>query len=91
MATLGGGFFGLWGGNANSNTFVAYNNPGNDNTYLLNTVLGGNKAGSISGYNTADMNMNGVVRYNNPGNDNSFLLNTVLGGNKSRRINQATF
>jgi hypothetical protein len=91
MASLSGGVFGLWGGNVNSNGNVRYIGPSNDNSYLLNTVLNGNKAAVLSGYNVGDINMNGTTRYIGPSNDNSFLLNTILGGNKALVISQPSF
>ena len=91
MAVLSGGF-GLWGGNANSNTNVKYSGSANDENYLLNTTLGGNKVLILNGvYNTADMNMNGNVKYSGSANDESVLLNTVLGGIKTTIITQPTF
>ena len=91
MAALTGGVFGLWAGNANSNTNVKYSGPSNDENQLLNTTLGGNKGLILSGYNNADLNLNGQVKYSGPGNDENVLLNTVLTGLKSLIINQPTF
>jgi hypothetical protein len=83
------GTFVMWGGNGNGNTNVRYGGPSNDQNYLLNTVLGGNKTLIISStYNDADMNMNGNVRYGGPSNDQNYLLNTVLGGSKTLIINR---
>jgi hypothetical protein len=86
-----GSAFAMWGGNANGNTNVRYSGPGNDESQLLNTCLGGNKALVQSGYINCDLNMNGQLRYSGPGNDESVLLNTVLSGNKSTVITQPSF
>ena len=91
MASLTGGVFGMWGGNANSNTTVRYSGPSNDESQLLNTCLGGNKGSVLSGYLNCDINMNGVLRYSGPSNDENFLLNTVLAGVKGTVITQPTF
>jgi hypothetical protein len=93
QASLTGGVFGMYGGNANSNTTVRYTGPSalNDNFALLNTILGGVKTNILSGvYSVGDLNMNGSVRYTGPSalNDNFFLLNTVLGGIKTTIITQ---
>lgn len=91
MATLTGGVFGMWGGNANSNTNVRYSGPSNDENQLLNTCLGGNKGAVLNGYLNCDLNLNGVLRYSGPNNDENVLLNTILGGTKSTVITQPTF
>ncbi|MFM9910490.1 MAG: hypothetical protein ACKVOW_14150 [Chitinophagaceae bacterium] len=89
MATISTGVYGMWGGNVNGNANVKYSNPANDETELLNAILGGNKTTVIINvYNRGDLNMDGVVKYYNPGNDETFLLNTVLGGDKTRVISQ---
>ena len=83
------GVYAMWAGNANGNTNIRYSGPANDNSVLLNTILGGNKSGLISNtYSDGDFNFNGNVRYSGPANDNSVLLNSVLGGNKSALINR---
>jgi hypothetical protein len=91
MATLSGGFFGLWGGNANGNTTVRYSGPANDESQVLNTCLSGNKGAVVNGYLNCDLNLNGVLRYSGPANDESFLLNTILTGVKGTVITQPTF
>jgi len=91
MASLSGGVFGLWGGNANGNTSVKYSGPANDESQLLNTCLGGNKGSVLNGYLDCDLNLNGVLRYSGPNNDESFLLNTVLLGVKGTVITQPAF
>jgi hypothetical protein len=90
MKDLGDGKFGLWAGNANSNTTVrASGNTTalNDFLYLINTVLAGNNGVIASNvYNSADMNMDGQVRasgVNGTLNDFLFLVNTVLNGNSA--------
>jgi hypothetical protein len=91
MASLAGGFFGMWGGNANSNTTVRYSGPANDESQLLNTCLGGNKGSVLNGYYNCDLNLNGVLRYSGPNNDENFLLNTILAGVKGTVITQPVF
>lgn len=91
MATLGGGFFGLWGGDINRNKNVKFNGPGNDLNELLNTCLSGNKTISLNGYSPCDLNLDRVTKFNGPGNDLNVLLNTILGGDKTRIINQPNF
>ncbi|MCK6692821.1 MAG: hypothetical protein L6Q97_12040 [Thermoanaerobaculia bacterium] len=84
--------WGMFGGNANSNFDVKYSGPGNDQNYLLNGCLGGNKQGVLNNvYNTCDLNLNGSVRYSGPLNDQNFLLNTVLNGDKTKVITQPNF
>jgi hypothetical protein len=86
-----GTVFSLWGGNANSNTNTKYSGPSNDENFLINTTLGGNKGLIVNGYNNADLNLNGQVKYSGPGNDESVLLNTILTGLKSLILNQPIF
>ncbi|MBC7851059.1 MAG: hypothetical protein H7Y31_15055, partial [Chitinophagaceae bacterium] len=86
---LGGGFFGMYGGNVNGNTTVRFAGPANDQNELINVILGANKSAILSGvYNRGDLNMNGVVRYAGPNNDENFLINVVLGANKAAIITQ---
>ncbi|HEY6504402.1 MAG TPA: hypothetical protein VIZ28_10545 [Chitinophagaceae bacterium] len=90
MKDLNGGIvFGLWAGNANSNTAVRTSGALgiNDYLYLINSQLGGS-AGTVLGtvlapvYNSADLNMDGIVRASGALaiNDYLFLINSVLGG-----------
>ena len=93
MKDLGGGVFGMWGGNANSNASVRASGPPtlNDYLYLINTTLGGDVTLILSNvYNSADMNMDGTVRASGPPtlNDYLFLINSVLSGNVTIIINQ---
>jgi hypothetical protein len=80
QATLSGGAFGMYGGNANSNTNTKYIGPTNDQNTLLNSCLLGIVGNTVIGYSPCDLNMNGQVKYIGPGNDQNFLLNVVLGG-----------
>lgn len=78
------GFNVMYGGNANANANVRFINLTNDKDYILNTLLSGNAAGSLTNtYNQGDVNMNKAVRYINLNNDKDFILTTVLGGNAS--------
>jgi hypothetical protein len=87
LASLAGGYYGLWAGNANLNGNVRYSGPANDQNQLLNTCLGGNK-GNVQAnvYNNCDLNMNGNVRFSGPANDQNLLLNTVLSGDKAKVV-----
>jgi len=91
MASLAGGAFGLWGGNAQINNNIRYIGPSNDQNALLNGCLGGIVGNTINGYNVCDLNMNGQVRYIGPQNDQNFLLNTVLLGIVGAIVNSAPF
>jgi hypothetical protein len=93
MQDLGGGVFGMWGGNANSNSSVrASGGPAiNDYLYLINTALLGDVTNILSNvYHTADMNMNGSVRASGgPAiNDYLFLINTILSSSVLTIISQ---
>jgi hypothetical protein len=83
MVNLGGsGVFGMWGGNANSNTNVRYTGLNNDAGAIL-TALGGNQALVLNNvYSFADLNMDGTLRYTGLNNDVGVLLG-VLGGIQS--------
>lgn len=70
----------LWGGNANSNTTVLYNSPGNDRAAILTSLGSGS---SLTGYYATDVNLDRRVLYNSPGNDRAFLLANVLSSNSS--------
>ncbi len=86
---LAGGFFGMYGGNANGNGNIRYTLGGNDENELLNVILGGVKSNVLNSvYNRGDLNMNGIVRYTLGGNDENVLLNIVLGGNKALVLTQ---
>jgi hypothetical protein len=94
MATLTTNIYGMWGGDVNENGATKYSGPNNDNAYLLNTILGANKNGTLtgaSGYNNGDINMDGTVKYSGPNNDNAYLLNTVLISSKIATATQPTF
>lgn len=73
MATLAGGKFGLWGGNAGLNNWVRYGGPNNDPTAVLAAV----GTSVVYGYLQADVNMNGAARYGGPGNDPTNILSYV--------------
>lgn len=71
----------LYAGNANMNGNVRYLGISNDQDYILNTLLGGNRSGVLSGiYSQGDINMNKGVRYLGISNDQDFILNVVLRG-----------
>jgi len=86
---LGSSVFGMWGGNANGNNNIRWNGPANDQTYLLSTILSGNKATVLSNtYSDGDINFNKIVRWNGPANDQTYLLSTILSGNKAKIIKE---
>jgi hypothetical protein len=91
MTAVSGGFFALWGGNANGNTTVRYGGPNNDENQLLNTCLSGNRGSVLNGYFACDLNLNGVLRYAGPNNDENYFINTILSGNKSTVLTQPSF
>ena len=74
MKDLGGGKFGLWGGNANSNSYVSYTGLDNDDGVIIGALAGqqGNTLSAV--YNNADINLDGEVKYNGLDNDAGVLL-----------------
>lgn len=91
MKDLGSGVFIMWAGDATIDARTNASGSGNDYSYLVNTVLGGNVALIISNvYHTADMNMDGAVRASGTPalNDYIFLVNTVLLGNITAVVDQ---
>ncbi len=83
--SLATGIMGLWAGNASLTNLVpvgrqviTYNGSNNDRNTIL-TVLGGNQALTLPGYQIQDINMNGVVVYNGSNNDRVVILNNLLG------------
>ena len=90
---FGGGIFGMWGGNANSNSTVRASGTLalNDYLFLITTTLGGNVTLIINNvYNNADMNIDGTVRASGipAQNDYLFLITTVLAGDGTKIIAQ---
>lgn len=76
-----GGVWAMRAGNANSNSTVKYNGPGNDQSQILNSKLFGSLSNILNNvYSPEDINMDGKVRWNGPGNEQNFLLNTLLQG-----------
>ncbi len=93
MKDLGGGVFGMYGGNSNANTSVRASGPLAQNDYLqlITTTLGGNVTAIQNGvYNASDMNMDGTVRAGGPlpQNDYLFLVTTALAGDVTKIIQQ---
>ena len=91
MKDFGGGVFGMWGGNVNSDGFVRVSGLISINDYLsLLTSMGNNPSNIISNvYNKGDLNMDGTVRASGLGsiNDYLFLLN-ALNNNPSIILSQ---
>jgi hypothetical protein len=83
--TGGGTVFGMWGGNANSNTSTRASGAlsTNDYLYLVNILLGGNTATILNTYSPGDLNLDGQVRASGAltTNDYLILVNIILGGN----------
>jgi Leucine-rich repeat (LRR) protein len=78
------GVFGMWCGNANSDTVIQYSGTSPDTPNILSEVL--NDAGnflnfptySLSGYNVNDANMDGVIQYSGTNPDTPFILQNIL-------------
>lgn len=80
-------FFGLWGGDGNSNGRVSYIGVANDEYYLSATALNALSTSVKSNvYSKGDYNMDGSVSYTGNNSDEAFLLSTVLGGNGTTYI-----
>jgi hypothetical protein len=100
MSDLGGGVFGLWGGDVNSNSSISATGSSfsvNDFLYLKDIALAGSLTtikGSPIGspvYDNADINMDGTVRASGRNaivNDALFLWNIVLKGDANAVLNQ---
>jgi hypothetical protein len=73
MATLAGGKFGLWGGNANLNNNVRYGGPSNDPA-AISAAIG---TTVVNAYSQYDVNMNGNARYGGPSNDPAAISSYV--------------
>ncbi|RYD51872.1 MAG: hypothetical protein EOP52_06720 [Sphingobacteriales bacterium] len=93
QASLAGGAFGMWAGNANGNNSVRLNGaPGvNDFNYIVRTALS-NVATNIASavYSPSDVNLNGNVRVTGAPaiNDRIFIQNNVLGNDPTKTITQ---
>lgn len=89
MADLGGGVYGLYGGNASGNNNVRATGPPFLNDYTNLLLFLGSPTNIISGqYVDEDINMDGTVRVTGPPfiNDYSKLLNTL--GNPTTIISE---
>ncbi len=81
---LAPGIMGMWAGNASlfnlsgGKHLMSYNGGGNDRNVIL-TILAGNQAATLTGYQVQDLNMNGIVVYNGSNNDRVIILNNLLG------------
>jgi len=68
-------------GNANGDSEVKDNGPGNDQDRIQNQKLGGSLSAVASRqYAPEDINMDGIVKCNGPKNDQNLLLNIFLHG-----------
>jgi hypothetical protein len=87
MRSLGGGVFGMWAGNVNSNNNVRFTGLNNDPGVIL-AALGSNQGLVLTGqYNRADVNMDGTVRFTGLNNDPGVILG-VLGSNQAAIFTQ---
>jgi hypothetical protein len=102
MASLGGGKFGLWGGNANGDNYIRYSDifiP--PSTFIPSDALsifnhlGGNSSGQLLGYNKFDINLDKYVRYSDifiPPSifipSDALIIFNILGGIPSAQIIQ---
>ncbi|MEZ5537270.1 MAG: hypothetical protein R3F02_16795 [Thiolinea sp.] len=74
----------LWAGNADSNSNLIANGPGQDTAILIGSVLidPGNSSFStnyvLDGYNNNDLNMDGKTIVAGPGNDLNLLMGNIL-------------
>jgi hypothetical protein len=84
LATLGGGKYGLWGGNANGDTFVKMTGafPTNNDYLKLLNVLGGSGNTQVGVYSPQDVNMDSNVKMTGafPSNNDYLRMLNVLGG-----------
>lgn len=76
MKSLGGGFFSMWGGNADGNNSVRTTGLSGNNDYLaLISAMGNNPAIIINNvYNRADMNLDGTIRATGLSSVNDYLF-----------------
>ena len=91
MKNLGGGFFAMWGGNADGNNTVRTTGLAGNNDYLaLISAMGNNPAAIINFvYNRADMDMNGIIRATGlVGNNDYLFLIGVLDNNPTKIFTQ---
>ncbi|WP_298510831.1 hypothetical protein [uncultured Kordia sp.] len=76
--------YGMWCGNANSDSVVQYSGTSPDTPAILSEVL--NDSGnflnfptySVTGYNANDANMDGIIQYSGTNPDTPFILQNVL-------------
>ncbi len=85
MASLGGGLFGLWAGNAYPDYLVKYNGPNNDRQAILDKTGASTPSNIVQVYHPADVNMDSRVKYMGAGNDKVLIYN-VLSGNVADSI-----
>ncbi len=63
------GAYGILGGDFNQDGIINCGAAGNDDDYLLNTILGGDSNAVVSTYNSADYNLDGSTFYTGASND----------------------
>jgi hypothetical protein len=74
---LGGGLWGLWGGNVfrdGNVSLLKYTGTGNDRDPILTAVGGTTPTAVVSGYMREDVNLSGQVKYTGSTNDRDPIL-----------------
>ena len=86
---VGGGKFGMYAGNVNSNNTVRASGPLSINDYLkLINLLGNSAAIQTNIYSTGDVNLDGSMRASGPLSVNDYLKIINAIGNSSAIITQ---
>ena len=75
---VGGGVWGMWGGDANSSGTVTFTGASNDRNSILLIVGLSDLTNIVSGvYDKADLNLSGTVTFTGAANDRNAILATV--------------
>jgi hypothetical protein len=78
MADLGGGNFGMWAGDANSDGNVIFIGENDDRTVITNTTGLYDLTNIVSNvYNSADLNLDGNVIFIGENDDRTVITNTT--------------
>jgi hypothetical protein len=85
---LGGGVFGMWMGDVNSDGVVKYNLANNDRLLIYNRIGNAGVNITVSGYYNEDINMDGIVKYNLVNNDRLLIYNVI--GNSGVNLTKTT-
>ncbi len=79
MSQLGSGKYGMWAGDSNADTYVKFNNAGNDKEVVLTKVGSATVSNAVQGYENEDLNLDGYVKYTGNSNDKVVIYNTLDG------------